>query len=98
MIGTDPIPEMKTALAVKPVDSPVLDIVVNPSRLAKMVERSGGMALGVERRFGREDKLLSATSLHISGGKELTVRYAINLRLIPRALAVEESGKKEPAP
>jgi hypothetical protein len=94
VLAADPIPAMKTALAVKPADSPVLDIVVNPARLAKLVEQGGGMALEVEKRLGKDDKLISATSLHVVGGKDLTVRYAMNLRTIPRALAAEELEEK----
>jgi hypothetical protein len=96
VLGPDPMPLMKDALAVKPVDSPVLDVVVNPARLAKLVERGGGMALDVEKALGREDKLLSAMGLHVTGGKELTVRYTLNLRLIPRALVNEFNDAQEP--
>jgi hypothetical protein len=90
VLGPDPVPVMKTALAVKPAEAPVLDVVLNPARLAKLFERSGGSALDVEKRFGKEDKLLSALSLRASAGKDLTVRFAINLRLLPRALAFDE--------
>jgi hypothetical protein len=97
VIGPDPIPVMKTALTVKPAEAPALDIVINPLRLGKLVERSGGMALDVEQRFGKEDKLISALSLRASAGKDLTVRLAINLRLLPRALVFDElEGAKVP--
>ena len=35
--------------------------------------------------LGKEDKLISATSLKVTGGKQLSVKYAINLRLLPYA-------------
>ena len=89
---------MKAALVVKPVDSPVLDVVLNPARMSKLVEKGGGRALDVERALGKEDKLLSATSLRVAGGKELSVRFAINLRLLPRAAAVDSIDSEEKQP
>jgi hypothetical protein len=47
---------------------------------------SGGM---LEKALGKEDKLVSASSLRVSGGKQLTVRHAVNLRMLPRALVGE---------
>ena len=91
-VGPDPVPVMKAALAVKPAESPVLDVLVNPARMFKLVEKVGGRAADVERALGKEDKLISATSLSVTGGKELKVRYALNLRLLPRALFVDELG------
>lgn len=92
MVGPDPVPVMKAALAAKPVEAPVLDVVINPAKMRKFVDKvDDGPRAGanVERALGKEDKLLSATSLHITGGKELKVRYALNLRLIPKAIAAE---------
>ena len=89
VLGPDPVPVMKDALAVKPADAPVVDVVLNPVRVGKLVEKGGGQALEVERVLGKEDKLVSATSLRVTGGKELTVRYALNLRLLPRAAAAD---------
>ncbi|MBM3982612.1 MAG: hypothetical protein FJ304_20540 [Planctomycetes bacterium] len=101
-IGPDPVALMKDALAVKPADSPVLDVVLNPKRVAKFVEKTGGQATDIERALGKEDKLLSAMSLRVTGGKELSVKLAINLRLLPRALIIEggafDGDKGEPIP
>lgn len=78
----------------------MLDVVLNPARVSKLVEKGGGKALDAERALGREDKLVSATSLRVTGGKELTVRYALNLRLLPRAAAADsfdaDHGKPDP--
>lgn len=81
VVGPDAVATMKATLAVKPTAAPVLDVLVNPARVKKLVERSGGPGQDVERVLGAEDKLISAMSLHFTGGKELKVRYAINLRL-----------------
>ncbi|AMV30438.1 hypothetical protein VT84_38955 [Gemmata sp. SH-PL17] len=85
-VGTDAVTVVKDALTVKAADAPVIDIVVNPDRLVKLIEKAGGPAAQVERVLGKEDKLVSAMSLAVSGGKELKVRYAINLRILPPAL------------
>jgi hypothetical protein len=98
VFGTDPVRVMKDALSVKPTESPVLDVVLNPARMNKFVEKAGGRALDSERALGKEDKLLSATSLRITGGKELSVKYAINLRLLPRAAAVDSFNETEKPP
>ncbi len=90
VIGPDPIPALKGALAVKPTDSPVLDVVLNPARVVKLVEKGGGRPLDAERALGKEDKLISAASLTVTGGNELKARFALNLRMLPRALVVDE--------
>ena len=89
VLGSDPIPVIKDALAVKPAEAPALDVVVNPARMIKFVEKAEGQGHEAERALGKEDKLLSATSLRVTGGKELRVRYALNLRILPRAAAVD---------
>ena len=98
VMGADPVPVIKDALAVKPADSPVVDVVLNPARVGKLVEKGGGKALEVERALGREDKLVSAASLRVSGGKELTVRFALNLRMFPRAAAVDSFDAEDKKP
>ncbi|MBP3958648.1 hypothetical protein J8F10_25660 [Gemmata sp. G18] len=85
VVGPDAITVMKDALAVKAAEAPVLDIVVNPARIMKLVEKAGGPPGQVEQLIGKEDKLISAMSLAVSGGKELKVRSTINLRMLPKA-------------
>lgn len=41
----------------------------------------------VEKELGKEDKLISAASLRVTGGKELNVKFALNLRVLPRLIA-----------
>lgn len=91
-LGPDAIATMKESLAVKPANSPVLDIIVNPTRTAKLMSRlnDNREQARVETVFGKEDKLLAATSLSVEGGKELKVTYKIDLRLIPRAMFIRE--------
>ncbi|QJW95970.1 hypothetical protein [Frigoriglobus tundricola] len=87
VVGPDPVPVIKDALAVKPAAAPVLDVVVNPARVIQFVEKAGGRAQDAEILLGKEDKLRSATSLRVTGGADVRVRYALNLRLFPRAAA-----------
>lgn len=89
VLGPDAVAVMKNALTVKAEESPGLDVVLNPARMSKLVQKSGGDALSAEKALGKEDKLLSALSLKVASGKELSIRFAINLRLLPRALVLE---------
>lgn len=83
--GPDAVGTLKDALKLKPVEAPALEVVVNPAKVAVLVEKGGGSALDIERWLGKEDKLLPATSLRVTSGKELSVRYALGLKLFPRA-------------
>ena len=56
--------------------------------MAKFAEKVDvGSGLEVERKIGKEDKLISTASLRVTGGKELSVRLALNLRVLGRSLA-----------
>lgn len=92
-IGPDAIGTLKEALAVKPADSPVLDVVLNPAKFGKLVQKFSPndpeALIEVEKRLGREDNLLSAMSATLEGGKELKATFVINLRLVPRAILLD---------
>jgi hypothetical protein len=100
VLGPDAVAVMKDALAIKQSDAAGFDFVMNPHRMGKLFEKFGSNPLEVEKALGKEDKLLSATSFKVTGGKELTARLAINLRLLPRAIVAEsiERSDKEPVP
>jgi hypothetical protein len=98
VLGPDAIATLKDALAVKPTESPVLDVVVNPARMVKFAEKiepAGG--LEVEKVLGKEDKPVSMASLRVTGGKELNVRFGLNLRGLPRVFVSEFESEKAPA-
>ncbi|MBN9117660.1 MAG: hypothetical protein J0I06_00565 [Planctomycetes bacterium] len=91
VMGPDAVATIKDALAVKPAESPVLDVVLNPARMAKFAEKIEiGGGLETERVLGKEDKRISAASLRVTGGKELNVRLALNLRTLGRAATADE--------
>ncbi|MDB5305859.1 MAG: hypothetical protein JWO38_61 [Gemmataceae bacterium] len=95
-VGPDAVAAVKAAMALKPAPSPVLDVVLNADRVAKMVGVFDPQAAAqVARAFGKEDKLISAVSLDVGGGKELRVKFGINVRLLPRAAV---SGRSAPVP
>ena len=82
---------LKDALSVKPTESPVLDVVINPARMARFAEKIEPTAgLEVEKVLGKADRPISMASLRVSGGKELNVRFALNLRGLPRAIVIDE--------
>jgi hypothetical protein len=84
--GDEAVKEVKAAMALKPVESPVLDVVLNPARLIKMIQAAGGdQAAGeVAKALGTDDKQFSALSLSVAGGQELKVKFGINLKLMGR--------------
>jgi hypothetical protein len=94
-LGPDSVGTVKDGLKAKPAVAPAGDAVVNPAKLAKFVEQAGGDAFAVERALGKENKLLSAASLRVASGKEVSVRFAINLRLIPRAVFQSEAADEK---
>lgn len=98
VLGPDAVADLKAALTVKPTESPVLDIVLNPARVQKLAEKIEPLgAVEIEKALGKEDKLVSASSLRVTGGAELNVRFALNLRVLPRALAADEVERGEKA-
>jgi hypothetical protein len=85
--GPDAVAALQDALKAKPAETPAFDLVVNPAKLAKLVEAGGGAAATIERAIGKENKLISATSIRVTSGKDLSLRFALNLKVIPRAIA-----------
>jgi hypothetical protein len=108
-IGPDAIGTLKEALAVKPTPAPVLDVVLNPVRTTKLIQKIMGPddpdISNVEIVLGKEDKLLSVLSATLQGGKELRAAITINLKVLPRAAlhsaikrAAEEKSDVPPKP
>jgi hypothetical protein len=102
ILGPDAVGTMKDALTVKPADSPVLEMVLNPAQVKKVFNSfsKDGQRATMEAIFGNEDKLKSVMSMWVEGGKELKVTFKMDLRSIPRAIFWDEieRGAREPAP
>ena len=93
VLGPESVEVMKDALAVKAAESPVLDLVVNPARVGKFIhkaEPNDPSNNRIEAMLGTENKLTSAMSMTVEGGKELRVTYKIDLRLLPRLMFTRE--------
>jgi hypothetical protein len=88
VFGPDPVNTMKGALAVKPAESPVFEMVLNPAQVKKLANKlyDDRMNATMEALLGSEDKLKSAMSMTVEGGKELKATFKIDLRLIPRSI------------
>jgi hypothetical protein len=88
VLGPTAVETMKGALAVKPAESPVFDMVLNPNQTKMLLKKTinDRQAGNLEAIFGNEDKLKSAMSMTVEGGKELKVTFKIDLRLIPRSI------------
>jgi hypothetical protein len=91
-IGPDAIATLKGALKAKPVVAPAFDLVVNPAKLAQLVDKAGGPGLTIENALGKEKKLLSATSLRVTSGKDLRIRFSVNMKVLPRAIFMSTVG------
>jgi len=100
-IGPDAVNTLKDALAVKPAPAPVLEAVANPARLAKLIHKIAGENRPdpeIDDILGNEDKLRTALSITLEGGKELKGTITVNLRLIPRAMMYGFIGRADKAP
>jgi hypothetical protein len=95
-MGPDSVSTIKDAIAVKPVGSPDLDVVLNPARMRKFIhkiapdDRETPM---IEDLFGKEDKLGSVASVTVEGGKELKLRFTMDLRVLPRMVLMAFMGR-----
>jgi hypothetical protein len=101
VVGPDSVNSLKSALAIPVAESPVLDVVMNPVRVTNLISKISPNFPGharLERILGKDDKLLSAMSMTVVGGNELTVTYKIDLRLIPRAALSDDIDREKSAP
>ncbi|HSQ56402.1 MAG TPA: hypothetical protein VLM40_11735 [Gemmata sp.] len=104
-MSPDPVPVLKDALTQKPVEAPVVDLVANHARVRKLIRKmapNAAEAARVEEWFGKEDKLASIASLSVAGGTELTIKFTLDMRGIPRiflhSFGVAESSIETPVP
>lgn len=94
VVGPDALAVMKDLLGAKlAAPSPALDVVVNPARLLKLIEKmEPGAAAEVATILGKDDKMLSALNLSVDGGKQLTLKVGLNLKLLPRVARAGVGG------
>jgi hypothetical protein len=100
-VGPDAVAAVKGVLALKPAAAPVVDVVVNPAKLARMVGAVDEVGAGeVARAWGKEDKGLSVLSVGVAGGTELKVTLGLNLRLFAGGLTARGAAgaAAEPPP
>jgi hypothetical protein len=93
VVGPDSVSTMKDALAVKSIESPILDIVVNPARVGKFFLKANPdnqSNARMEAILGKEDKLISSMSMTLEGGKELKATFKIDVRLFPRSIFMRD--------
>ena len=83
--GADAVGTMKEVLAAKPGPSPAFDVSLNPARLVKLIGVAGDpqAAAQAEQVLGKDDKLVSALSLTVTGGKDLRVTKKLNAKILP---------------
>lgn len=104
-IGPDPVAVIKDVLGAKPAPAKAMDARVNPAKAVKAFEKAAPNereVLEISNLLGREDKLLSAMSVEVTGGKELKAAFTVNLKLLPRLMfkdAIDDANRDpEPKP
>ena len=81
--GPQALDAIKTAIVAKSQPARVLDVKVNPARMAKLIQAAspeGGMA--AEELLGTTNALASMFYLNVEGGYELRIQIGINLKII----------------
>lgn len=75
--GPDGLEQIKRATELKPTDGKRFDIVMNPTKVNKMIADLGGDGgpggSWIDAIIGKEDGLRSWTGVAVKGGKELTI-------------------------
>jgi hypothetical protein len=91
--GAEAVAAIKDAMKIKPVAAPMLDFAYNADRIVKLIgaiEPQGGVMAA--KVLGKQDKLVSALALSVSGGKELQVKLGINAKLMGSWFSVRKSA------
>jgi hypothetical protein len=81
--GDEPVKAIKGAMAVKPVEAPMMDFAYNADKIVKLmalVEPQAAMM--AEKMLGKQDKLASSWALSVTGGKDLKLKLTLNVKLI----------------
>jgi len=79
--GPKALETIKAAIAAEPSPARVLDIQMNPARMAKLIQQlnpAAGMA--TDKILDAHDQLISAVYLNVMGGTELRIQIGLNLK------------------
>jgi hypothetical protein len=100
--GPDSLAAMKAALENKPAEAKALDVLLNPVRAGKLMTAVAKPGTEQDQRmiqnvFGGDDRLVSVYSFAVEGGKELKLRFAVNLVPFGRTMLLGAGVKPAPA-
>jgi hypothetical protein len=85
--GPAAVEAIQSAVAAKPGTAKSLDLIVNPARAQKLAAAINPQAgEGLAQAIGTDDQRMSALSVSVEGGNELRIRFAMALKVIPRAI------------
>jgi hypothetical protein len=88
-IGNGAKDALKAAINAKPAPANAFDVLVNPKRLGQVITAADpGAGAMAEKIVGNEDKTYSAYTLSITGGDALRIKFGINLKILPRFMAM----------
>jgi hypothetical protein len=87
-VGEDPIASLKPLVNAKPQQARSFEILLNPKRMVAMMEASGSNEEAEEFRksLGNRDELIPMFFLSLDGGKELNLKFGMNVKLFGTAL------------
>lgn len=86
-VGADPVATLKPVLTAKPQPARVLDVLVHPARIRKIVAAAEGVeqVARTDELLGTADELLSMIFFSVDGGDELRLQVGFNLKLLSKS-------------
>lgn len=103
-IGPDAAAELRRALALRPAEAPVADVVLNPSRMIKLMTVGGAPARETDeiaKTFGTDDRPVTLGHLTVTGGADLRVTGRLSIRAFKSVLGTHANStfeRVEPLP
>jgi len=95
--GAEAVTAIKAAMNAKPGESPALDLSYNAAKIIKLIDSVEPQGVQpATKLLGKQDKLTSLIALSATGGKDLKVKLAINVKVFASMLWLRGSAAVEP--
>jgi hypothetical protein len=95
--GAEPVAAIKAAMAVKPVEAPALDLAYNGPKLLKLIDAVEPQAVQTATKMlGKQDKMTTLLGISATGGKDLKVKLAFNLKVFGSMMGFRASASFQP--
>ncbi len=100
-VGPDAVGTVKGLLDLKAGEAPVVNVVMNPSRMIKFMTVSGAPARetdGIAKTYGTDDRPVTLGQLTVTGGGELRVTARVNIRAFKDVFGAQAHSTFEAVP